>query len=185
MRQPSSFSVDLADEWAVWVLNHRLPDLPNDLATAESIPVAFWAGPRFGAVRRISRFDDDDRSGLDDDVDLFERTGTGWESLGASGCGSWSSTPAFRPHVVADRVASIEGSVGCVAGEVACIALELVVGSAAAVIQLNDSDGVSRREIHAPMGVAVVCTDATRPAIMRILDRDGATLLEEIVANRK
>lgn len=163
----------------MWVLDNGLPALPRDLRIRESVPVAAWAGRRFGAVRRISRADGERlRTELDDDIELFERADDGWEPLYGSGGGGWPTSPFFRRLVVPDRAALVQGSVVVAGSTFACRAVEIAVGSAAAFIELDDNYGTSRREVHPPMGVEVVCADDSQPATVRVLDRRGVVLLE-------
>jgi hypothetical protein len=90
--RPDSFDADLADEWSRWVLAHGLPDLPGpDLAPGESVPVAYWIGPRTAAVMHV-RWDDgeeDQPPFTESDVVLFHLVDGAWEDL-SSGGGNWA-----------------------------------------------------------------------------------------------
>jgi hypothetical protein len=64
------------------VFETGLPALPDDLRSGESVPVAYWVGPRFGAIKRISRLHDGVGTALDDEVEIYERTDDGWREVG-------------------------------------------------------------------------------------------------------
>jgi len=92
MPPPDSFDEDLMTDWSVWVLDHDLPDLPATVEIGESVPVARWAGPRFGAVLHLqwSWSDDHDDDYLATEVELFRRDDGGcWEVANGSGGSDW------------------------------------------------------------------------------------------------
>jgi hypothetical protein len=105
---PESFDADLMDDWSVWALDNGLPPLPPTVTTGESVPVARWAGPRFGAVLHVawSTGVDDEDDALISEVQVFRRTGSKWQPSTGSGGTGWFDPPFVRPaEVTSARVA--------------------------------------------------------------------------------
>ncbi len=166
-------------DWGAWVLDDGLPALPTDVAVGESVPVARWCGPRYGAVLFVewSWSEDHEDDSLRSEVQIYRRAPDRWEPSNGSGGGGWFDPPLVPPPVP-PRAADLwhfhasggDDWRGCAAFGLA--------GSDAAVIEVSDVDGLTRRPIESPIGALVVCSDATAPAIARVLDRQGQVLTE-------
>jgi hypothetical protein len=174
---PPSF--DEEEDWAPWVLDHGLPELPPNLKVGEIVPVARWTGPRFGAVVSIWRHlpDDDDREMgvdapfIDSEIELFRRAGGGWEWLGSGGSG-WSDPPLERP-VSDPRAVLIGGETSCLAQDWACTALQGFVGEEVRSIEVSDEGGVTTRDVESPFGAFVVAVGGRADATLTFRDGGG------------
>ena len=89
---PSSFHYEFSDEWAIWVLDHGLPELPVKLGDDDDVPIAYWAGPRCGSVLFRSWYEDCEPSeepAAEREVNTehysYWRTSDGWEATGGGG----------------------------------------------------------------------------------------------------
>ena len=173
--RPDSFDDELQEDWSRWVIEHGLPDMPeSELAADQSVPVAYWVGPRTAAVAHIMR----GREELQDEPEtyaawfFFYRVDGTWMSAG-NGAMQWRQVaPLARVDLPPDHV-DLRPSTGA-----GCLALSGEVGSAAAVIEAVQAEEVSRRPIEAPTGLIVVCGDSTKPFTVRILGADGMVLAE-------
>ena len=174
--RPPSFDAEYSEDWARWVLRHGLPELPDALGEADEVPIACWAGPRFGAVvlRRWWDDDDGDRSLVDDNVVLFERVESDWRPLnGDGGAAGPLLDPMARPLMPAGEV-RITGETGSDSVR----AVDGVVGEGVRYIELDEGGGPIRRAIEAPVGVFVLCFAASDEAKVRFLDQDEACIRE-------
>ncbi len=88
-------------ELGIWVLDHGLPPLPLELKIDETVPIARWTGPEYGAVLFVSWYLDDEEgeSTVDADVQTYRRCGGAWVPSEGSGGGSWFDEPLKRPDV--------------------------------------------------------------------------------------
>jgi hypothetical protein len=178
--RPESFDEDLMDDWSVWVLDNGLPELPATVMAGESVPVARWAGPCFGAVVYVawSTGSGDEGDALVSEVRVFRRTKAGWQPSSGGGGTDWFDPPFVRPaEIESNRVAvghlHASGSEGW-----RCCAVDGLVGAEAAYVEVADDDGVTVRPIESAFGAFVVCSDADRLAAVRVLDRHQRSLLE-------
>src|ERR1019366_3834449 len=76
--RPVEFEERFAATWALWVLDHGFPDLPDQMVEGLSVPIAFWAGQRVGAVMFVQRCPHDEECEADEhfttDEVSFRRT---------------------------------------------------------------------------------------------------------------
>ena len=178
--QPSSFDDDLASDWAVWVLDHGLPGLPDHVEIGQAVPIAYWAGSDFGAVKLVRRFDadpDDDAAfHVDEDVFLFRRMADGWDELSGNGGTNWAGGPSLARFDVPANFARVGGFTASGDAEGTCVALDGVVGSLAAWIEVTGSGVTERRPVVAPTGaVVIVCPSGQ--SLVRILAEDDTELM--------
>jgi hypothetical protein len=165
-------------DWSEWVLDHGLPPLPEVLNDGEVVPVARWAGSRFGAVLRVSRYwdDDDGEDRLDSEVEVFRRTDTGWQSSNGGGGSGWFDPPFERPGLGPREV--VGGHEHCSGGpEWSCCAVDGIAGADAVRVEVIDAAGVERQPIESPFGAFIACSDGERAATVRILDADELVVL--------
>jgi hypothetical protein len=164
-------------DWSEWVLDHELPPLPDDLGYGEAVPVARWAGSRFGAVLHVTRYWDEDEGEerLDSEVEVFRRTEAGWESSGGGGGSGWFDPPFVRPALGPRQVVAghEHGSGG---PEWSCCSVDGVAGVDAAWVEVVDMAGVERRPLESPFGAFIACSDGERTATVRILDAGESVL---------
>lgn len=180
--QPPSFHYENTGDWAMWVLDHGLPMLPEELGEDDEVPIAYWAGPAFGSVLFRSWWSSAEGEVREGEADVndehysYVRTEEGWEPTGASGGTAGPEDNPLRPRPRVERLASFGGEwqEGPVRG------LTGVVGSAARFIELIDSHGRTRRPVEAPLGWVVVCFDASEEVTIRVLDADDQPLHETI-----
>lgn len=182
-RPPPNFDEEWMTEWSLWVLENGLPDLPDRVATGESVPVAYWAGPRFGAVLHVkwswSRHHRNDQ--LQSEIEPFRRVANQWESSGAGGGTGWYDPPLARldlgPREAFTGGTFTQSHLGD-RGKGICI-IDGVAGTDAAFVEIGTDVGVVRRRLDSPLGVFVAATNLGRAASLRVLDAEGQTLLEQ------
>ena len=179
MEKPASYDEDLMTDWSLWVLDHELPDLPAAVAIGESVPVARWAGPHFGAVLHLQwswRDDHDDDAYLMTEIQVFRRGADGrWEAAMNTGGSDWKEGPLIRPDVPPDY-AELGGQFYSGQRDWSFSAFDGIVGANAAVVEVSDADGVTSRPIDSPLGIALVAVDGSRPASIRVLDHESRVL---------
>lgn len=178
--KPATFDEDLMTDWSLWVLDHDLPDLPAAVAIGESVPVARWAGPRFGAVLHLQwswRDDHDDDAYLMTEIEVFRRDADGrWEAAMNTGGSNWPEEgPLTRPDVPPDY-AELGGQFYSGQRDWSFRAFDGIVGVNAALVEVTDDDGVTSRPIDSPLGIALAAVDGSRPASIRVRDREGQVL---------
>lgn len=176
--RPPSFESEWMSDWSEWVLDHGLPRLPDVLNDGEVVPVARWAGSRFGAVLHVSRYwdDDDGEDRLDSEVEVFRRTDARWEPSNGGGGSGWFDPPFERPGLGPREV--FGGHEHCSGGpEWSCCAVDGVAGADAMWVEVVDAAGVERQPIESPFGAFIACSDGALAATVRILDADESELL--------
>ncbi|SDF26701.1 hypothetical protein SAMN05660662_1632 [Blastococcus aurantiacus] len=147
--RPPDFWAGHSHLWDEWVRDHGLPEpLSTPVALGESVPVAYWVGPRTAAVLHLHRSQDDGapEPHTGTDLRLLARVGDGWEYRGGSR--SWSADE-FPEKPVPARDVRLDGS--------------------ACNWWTPDDDG--RKALY-----LVVCVVADAPCTIRVLDRDGELL---------
>jgi hypothetical protein len=177
--RPPSFHHEYSDGWATWVLDNGLPDLPQALGEDDEVPIAYWAGPKFGAVLFRSWWSGGEEGSIDEERDVndehyaYVRTASGWEAIGGSGGSAGPERDPLRPRAHPDRLAYLGGEWlnGPVRGVTGS------VGAAAQTIELVDQHGRTARRIEAPLGLVIVCFDALDEVMIRVLDAAGQHLL--------
>lgn len=178
---PSSFGEEEAYSWCLWVLDHGLPELPVGIAKGESVPVARWAGPEFGAVLRVewAWSPDQSISGPDELVSIvqvFRRTVQGWEDTLADGGSGWLDPPLQRPPIV-PRGVHMGNLHSSGAADWRCVARYGVVGRDVASAELSCGDDVITREVESTIGAVIVASDGLRPSIVRLKSTDGTVVM--------
>lgn len=180
MEKPASYNEDLMTDWSLWVLDHDLPDLPAAVPVGESVPVARWAGPRFGAVLHLQwswRDDHDDDAYLMTEIQVFRRDADGrWEAAMNTGGSDWAAEwPLTRPDVPPDY-AELGGQFYSGERDWSFSAFDGQAGVNAALVEVADADGVTSRPIDSPLGIVLAAVDGSQPARIRVLDADGRVL---------
>lgn len=179
-RPPDSFHKDLQLDWTLWVIDHALPSLPEDVLRGTAVPVARWTGARFGAVMFVRWFtlDRPSQEGLECDVDVLERRQGEWRWVGGGGVG-WHLPPLARPRRLGPRTVHVlgEGSHGHRTG--AARTAYGVAGVDAATVSVIATDREQSMRIESPFGAFVVAFDAQRDATMRVLDANDEVLYSE------
>jgi hypothetical protein len=183
---PESFDEDLMTDWSLWVLDNELPTLPTDVRIGESIPIARWAGPRFGAVLHVQWIwsDDHDHDYLASEAEVFRRTDDGWQSSGGEGGTDWFDPPFVRPQSI-DRRDAFVGHIHVSGNGWVCAAVDGLAGADASQVEVTDSSGVTRHPIESPFGAFIACSDGTAVATLRILDATDTVLLEYAFGGRE
>jgi hypothetical protein len=150
---PPSFADEWMSDWSEWVLVHGLPALPSAFGLDQAVPVARWAGPRFGAVLHVTRYLDieDNEERFDTDVELFVRAQGRWEIANGSGGSNWFSNTLVRPSVP-PTYAEFGGQVYSGGDGWRCSALDGFVGEDVREIEVRDEDGSTIRRIESPLG---------------------------------
>jgi hypothetical protein len=178
MAQPASFDEELMTDWSLWLLDHGLPELPERVELGQSVPVARWAGRRFGAVLHLqwNWSDDHEDDYLATEVELFCLTESGWEAASGGGGSNWPFEPPLTRPVVPAASAEFWGETG--SGELgwSVVAFDGLSGTDATAVEVTDSDGVTRQSVDSPLGVVLAAFDATKPATVRVIAYDGRTL---------
>jgi hypothetical protein len=176
--RPQSFDVfEHREAWDLWVLDHGLPDLPSALRVGESVPIARWSGPVYGAVLSVSRDEDEDGEFVDANVVTYRRTPSGWEAASGEGGGSWYDDALVRPDLP-PRLAAVPHFHHS-SGEWSCAAAYGVAGVEAATVEVQVGGTVTTARMESPVGAFVVAADGTAPAVVRVRDTKGELLAEE------
>lgn len=181
MQPPESFDEELMRDWSLWTLDHGLPELPDRVEVGDSVPVARWAGPRFGAVLHVVQFSWGAQAADDElisEIEVFARVGDSWQPSTGSGGTSWFDPPFTRPASLGARDAYAGGETCSGGGGWCCSAIDGLAGSDATFVEVDDSDGTTRRAIESPFGAFVACSDANQRATVRVLDADANVLVE-------
>lgn len=114
---------------------------------------------------------------MDSEVEVFRRGVGGWEPSSGSGGGGWFDPPFRRPDSPPDYAAlghfHASGS-----DDWRCCAAFGVAGTNGSVVEVVDGNGVTRLPIESPLGVFVVSANGAEPAVARVLDPNGAVLME-------
>jgi hypothetical protein len=178
--QPESFDEELMTDWSLWVLDHGLPVLPDRVEVGQSVPVARWAGPRFGAVMHVqwSWGCDDEDDALINEVEVFARHQEGWCPSSGSGGSGWFDPPFQRPASLGPHEAYAIGQHCSGADGWYCCAVDGLAGGDAAFVEVEDADGTTRRPIESPFGAFVACSDGQHKALIRVLDASARVLFE-------
>ncbi len=176
MPPPPDFWAGHSHLWDEWVRDHGLPELPRlPIAVGDSVPVAYWVGPRTAAVLHLYRAQDEGAAGphTGTDLRLLARVGDGWEYRG--GTRTSQEPPGRVParEVRFDQVCNWwtpddDGRKAFV-GE---------VGADAALAEVEQFGELTRRTIDAPVGLFVICVVADAPCTVRILDGHGDLLTQ-------
>lgn len=150
------------------------------------MPVARWRGPRFGAVlslflRMPDEEDDDPEDPYpDSEIELFRRSRDGWEIASGSGGSNWHEPPFQRPNNLhPDEVWFLGEACAGEDGWFAC-GIDGVAGRNAAVVEVEDADGVTIAAIESAFGAFVVAVDGVMPAMIRVRGVNGRLLAEEL-----
>jgi hypothetical protein len=182
IERPPSFDEEY--DWNQWVLDNGLPDAPAVLEVGQVVPVARWAGPRFGAVLSVwwnvpgDVDDEDEQPFIDSEVEIYRRGDQGWEAAGGSGGSSWIDPPFQRPIIEAKHAEVwFEQTAG--GGEWLSSALAGVAGRDVAAVEVRNSDGATARNIESPFGAFVVAVDARAPATILFKTVTGETAVTE------
>jgi hypothetical protein len=176
--QPPSFDEDFMEDWSFWVLDNGLPPLPARVEVGESVPVARWVGPRFGAVLHIQWMWSDDHvdDSLSTETQVFIRRGDSWGVAGGQGGSGWFDPPFVRPARVRPGDVAIGHQFFTSEGDWSCCAVDGLVGANAVAIEVEDREGVTRRPIESPFGAVIACSDGSHEATFRVLDAEAHVL---------
>ena len=176
---PPSFDEELMTEWSMWVLDHGVPDLPEAVAAGDSIPVARWAGRRFGAVMHLQWCGGDpDTRYLGTETELFRRTSDGWTALSGGGGTNWPfDPPLVRPSMPAS--AAFLGGSTCSGDDDGLVcAHDGLVGIDGAEVVVADEDGrLERQPIDSPLGIVLVAVSGSERTTVTVLASSGEELM--------
>lgn len=167
------------------VLEAGLPPLPAPVPPEEfCVPVARWVGPRFGAVRFLEGYPDEDGYRVDDDVALLRRTPGGWVEADGGGGTNWyfDDAPLLRRPACAPQHAEVSEELWVDSEGWSCVAVSGVAGVDARWVEVEQDDQTTRQALESPLGLFVACADATDTAIVRVLDRDEKVLTRYVLA---
>jgi hypothetical protein len=166
------------------VLERGLPDLPLQVNVGEAVPIAYWAGPKYGAVVCVVRYEPDmftEDFHVDEDVHCFHRMTEGWTRFNADGGTNWPpGSDLSRLQYEADY-ANLSEQLSVSEDDLHCTAVSGVVGRDASWVEVSDVDGTQRQPVQAPLGVVVVCVRTDADVTIRILDQDDALLATRTV----
>jgi hypothetical protein len=158
-------------EWSRWVLDHDLPELPDDVGADESVPVARWMGATAAVVLHVHR----DGPGYSDVFELFVQGADGWE-LQPGGGGSDRPGPPFAAPDFPARTAELYGELTASRGDGTHV--RSVDGAARAegpvFVEIQRGDDLERQPVASRIGVVVAAwvqePDDRRTTIVRVVD---------------
>ncbi len=122
---------------------------------------------------------------LSSEIYVFRRSEHGWESVNTGGGGAWFDPPFVRPGVNADSAtvvhfhAAIEPTQSAEGVRWTYSSAYGYAETAARTVEVEDDDGLTRREIESPLGVFVVVAAGAGRAVVRVRRGDGSLLLEQ------
>lgn len=180
--RPKSFDEDLSAAWSIWLLDHELPEPPSTVVRGQSVPVARWAGPRFGAVLHVQWIWSLDQEEADDDylatvVQVLRRRGDDWEVAGGEGGGSWEA-PNLWTSPLAPTVVHFEGLSCSGERDWWCCATYGLAGAGAHFVEVEDDEGVTRLPAELRLSTFIAAFDGTTGATVRVLDSSEGVLAE-------
>jgi hypothetical protein len=157
--------------WSVWVLDHGLPELPERVELGQSVPVARWAGRRFGAVLHLqwNWSEDHEDDYLATEVELFRRIDGGWAAASGGGGSDWPFEPPLTRPVIPLPQLSSGGETAPEDWGWSVIAFDGLSGTDAVAVEVSDQDGITREAIYSPLGIVLAAFDATKPATVRVI----------------
>ena len=167
------------DDWSLWVVEHGVPDLPEEVHQGESVPVARWVGPRYAAVLHVQWMwgrEDPAEDHLASEIDCLVRAGDHWEGTEGGGGTGWPSARLVRPGDILPRQVHRFGLHGDSGAGYACSVAYGVAGTDAAYVELVTSLGTKRWDFESPIGAWVVAWGSTLSGEVSILDSDGRPL---------
>lgn len=179
--RPESFDEYICGDWDLWVLKHGLPEGVPEPVLGESVPVARWSGPSFGAVLQIAwQYGvPDEEDSLVSEVRVYRRHGSSWEASDGGGGTSWFNPPFVRPSGLGPRDVwgfHIHESGG---DQWRCRSADGFAGADAVRVELHDSAGVTSRAIESPFGAFIVAWDATEAVRLRVFDAQDVCMLDQ------
>jgi hypothetical protein len=174
-----SFDEEAANSWDLWVLDNGLPDLPETVQKGESVPIARWVGPRFGAVLRVewcwaAEPPPDWTDRLESVVEVFMRTPDGWKPSSGWGGSGWYEPPLQRLSILDPQDAYIGNLHSSGDHDWNCAARFGVVGTDVVATELVSDEGKVRLPVESAIGAVIIAFDATRPATIRLIAADGS-----------
>lgn len=178
--RPESFDEDLRYEWDEWALEHGLPENSQEPVLGESLPIARWAGPHFGAVLHVAWQGGvaDEPDTLCSEVQVYRRNGASWRASSGGGGTGWFDPPLVRPSDVGPRDVVVVHVHESGDGAWRCGSADGIAGVEAAWLELHDAAGVTSRPVESPFGAFIVAWDATEAALLRVLDNDRGCIFE-------
>jgi hypothetical protein len=188
---PRSFHNQYTHDWALWVLEHGLPELPTVLDDDDEVPIAYWAGLRCASVIFRSWWEplvDDFPEGwslpLGREVNTehysYRRSSRGWVATGSTGGEAGPIGDPLAPASVQPRDAHVGGGFveGGIDGGVAGVVG--IAGGEANLIELKvDGEAPMRRSLQAPLRWFVVCFEPSDSGTLRVLDGQDRPLFEQ------
>jgi hypothetical protein len=175
MTSPNNFAEDEAAAWDLWIMDHELPAHPGTLKKGDSVPVARWVGPTFGAVLRVEWSwggDPPMEDHLVSVVQVMKRTPSGWDVSPGDGGGGWFDPPLQRPSLGRHHV-QIGGLHMSGTEDWMRTAVWGLVGSDISTVDLLAKDLVISRTVESAMGAIVVAFDSAVPAAIHLSASDG------------
>ena len=186
LMRPVDFSIEYSEDWARWVLDQGLPELPEHIGLDESVPVAYWRGDRIAAVLFVRRWFDarphellpdedcDEQERTDLDADLFRLVHGEWTPFGSGGA-NWHCEEALTAPVLDPNEFSLSGMYGAGDQDGQVLAIYGYLGEHIAYLEV-EQDGTTRRHtVDAPLRAAVVALES-RPFTVRGLAEDGTVI---------
>lgn len=174
--------MELCTDWSLWVLEHGLPLLPDQVAERSSVPVTWWRGTNSAAVLHLRRWPDDgeDASYTEVDIQVFASVDGRWQLTASGGAGGWPEA-LVRPVEVRPEHADLGGVVQGTSGGVEVVALWGEAGRFAASLEVEQEGVVTTRPVEGELGWVVVSAVVQGPVIARVRDGDGRVLTEAAV----
>jgi hypothetical protein len=179
---PPTFDEYFMNDWSLWVVEHGLPVLPDEVRKGESIPIARWAGPRYAAVLHIQWMwgnDDSSEDYLAGEIDCLVAVGDGWESTDGGGGTGWPWARLARPRDIAPRQVHRLGVHLASGVDYRCSVAYGVAGVDAAYVELRTSRGTQRSGFDSRIGAWVAAWEAGLAAEVRVFDAQSQLLAIE------
>jgi hypothetical protein len=163
------------------VLRRGLPDLPERLSYAMSLPVAYWKAGSCGAVLFLSSVVSGDHAIPTATMGTYRYDASGWSAHAAWACTGWSHDPIRK----GDSYEDLEGSSIVVSGHSISPGSTpgypgvVAIGQAArevAAIAVTQGDQETRHQIHSYFGAWIICCQEASPYRITAYDALGNML---------
>lgn len=172
-------------EWAKWVLENGLPDLPGFVGVDQAVPVAYWRTGDWAAVLNLQYVAPDPPvnvgPSLESELLRFRAAAPGWEMSDGSGGSGWSDDVVLaRPPDLGPQDVVTTGSGLSARPGWACRTLNGRAGTDATTVEVRQYGRRLRQHIDSTIGAWVAAFDGSAPASVSVLAGDTVLFARDL-----